>query len=163
MTTFVYDTIGQGYRKYRKSDPRITQCVVDLLAVPRGSNIGDIGAGTGNYSRAIADFGSQVKAVEPSETVRGQAKQHKNVKWLAGTAEAIPLSNASVEAVVCIFASHHFHSLPKVASEINRICPKGPILWFTFDPRRRQCHNSSSPDKRIGRSGILQDDSIERG
>jgi hypothetical protein len=52
MTSSVYDKIGQGYLRYRKPDPRITQSIVDLLAVPRGSVIADIGAG--NYSRAFA-------------------------------------------------------------------------------------------------------------
>jgi ubiquinone/menaquinone biosynthesis C-methylase UbiE len=135
MTLSVYDTIGQGYHRHRKPDLRITQSLVDLLAVPRGSVIADIGAGTGNYSCALADFGFQIKAVEPSNVMRQQAKWHEKVEWVTGTAEAIPLSDASVDAVVCIFASHHFSSLPKAASEMCRICPQGPIVWFTFDPR----------------------------
>jgi ubiquinone/menaquinone biosynthesis C-methylase UbiE len=136
MISSVYDTIGQGYLKYRKPDPRIIQRLIDLLALPRGSVIADIGAGTGNYSRALADFGFKIKAVEPSEVMRQQAKWHEHVEWFTGTAEAIPLLAASVDAVICIFASHHFSSLPKAATEINRICPQGPILWFTFDPRK---------------------------
>jgi ubiquinone/menaquinone biosynthesis C-methylase UbiE len=97
--------------------------------------IADIGAGTGSYSRALADLEYPIKAVEPSDVMRQQAEPHAKVQWFKGTAEAIPLLDASADAVVCIFASHHFSSLPKAVSEINRICPQGPIVWFTFDPR----------------------------
>jgi ubiquinone/menaquinone biosynthesis C-methylase UbiE len=135
MTSSVYDTIGQGYHRHRKADPRITQSLIDLLPIPHCSVIADIGAGTGNYSRALADVGFQIKAIEPSYIMKLQAEPHAKVEWFAGPAEAIPLPNTSVDAVVCIFASHHFSSLLKAASEMNRICPQGTIIWFTFDPR----------------------------
>jgi hypothetical protein len=57
------DTIGQGYHSHRKADPRITRSIVDLLATPCCSMIADIGASPENCSRALADFGFQVKAI----------------------------------------------------------------------------------------------------
>ena len=36
---------------------------------------------------------------------------------------------------VCTLAIHHFGSLAKAASEISRICPSGPIVLLTIDPR----------------------------
>jgi len=70
--------------------------------------------------------------------MKRQAKEHERVVWVAGVVEAIPLPDASMDAVVCILASHHFASIPTAIAEMHRICPQGPIAWFTFDPRLAQ-------------------------
>jgi len=135
MTDVVYNSIGINYNKNRAADPRILKVMTRLLDLPMGSVIADIGAGTGNYSNALADLGFIIKAIEPSEEMRRQAKSHIHVTWIPGTAESIPLKDNSVDGVVIILALHHFHSLKQVSTELHRICPKGPIVLFTLDPR----------------------------
>ncbi len=131
----IYDNLGIGYTKHRRADTRIVKRLVDLLALSPPSTLADIGAGTGNYSRAIADLGFHVQAIEPSATMRLQAVPHNSVRWHHGTAEHIPLGDGSVDGVLCILASHHFSSLETAATEMARICSSGPIVWLTFDPR----------------------------
>jgi ubiquinone/menaquinone biosynthesis C-methylase UbiE len=132
----VYDQIGEGYSKHRCADRRIVKTLADVLGMSPPATIADIGAGTGNYSRALADLGFQIEAVEPSETMRCQAVSHTAVRWSNGTAEQVPLSDDSVDAVVCILAAHHFSSVSSAVKEMARICKSGPIVWFTFDPRK---------------------------
>jgi SAM-dependent methyltransferase len=134
----IYDNIGIGYTKHRCADPRIVEKLVDLLALSPPAILADIGAGTGNYSRAIADCGFAIRAVEPSVTMHRQVAPHDSVKWYFGTAEHIPLEDHSVDGVLCILASHHFTSLETAATEMARICPGGPIVWFTFDQRQAE-------------------------
>ncbi|BAY22031.1 putative MerR-family transcriptional regulator [Calothrix sp. NIES-2100] len=62
----LYDSIGKQYTKTRVPDYRIVQKIIDLLDLPQGSIIADIGAGTGGYSQALANQGFSVYAVEPS-------------------------------------------------------------------------------------------------
>lgn len=131
----VYDSIGQSYAKFRLPDPRIVDSLVNLLQLEKGSSIADIGAGTGNYSRAIADRGYFLYAVEPSSVMRSQATEHPQVQWVAGYAEDIPLATSSVNAVISILATHHFSSLEKAVREMNRITKTGAIVFLTFDPR----------------------------
>lgn len=135
MKNTIYDKIGSRYNKHRIADKRILNAIKCLLNLPLESNIADIGAGTGNYSNALADLGFKVKAVEPSLEMRNQAIQNNNVIWFDGTAESIPLPCSSVDGVVVVLAIHHFSSLRKAAIEFSRICPNGPIVIFTFDPR----------------------------
>jgi ubiquinone/menaquinone biosynthesis C-methylase UbiE len=135
MMTPVYDQIGSGYSKHRCADPRIVEQLAASLALSPSATIADIGAGTGNYSRALADLGFRVQAVEPSDAMRRQANPHPNVIWHAGNAEAIPLPDNSVDAIVCILAAHHFSSESSAVAEMARVCGKGPIVWLTFDPR----------------------------
>jgi ubiquinone/menaquinone biosynthesis C-methylase UbiE len=131
----VYDSIGQSYSKFRVSDSRIVDSLVNLLQLEQGSVIADIGAGTGNYSRAIADRGYVLYAVEPSSVMRSQATQHPRVKCFTGYAEDIPLPTSSVDAVISILATHHFSNLEQAIREMNRIARTGAIIVLTFDPR----------------------------
>jgi ubiquinone/menaquinone biosynthesis C-methylase UbiE len=131
----IYNSIGKNYSKYRQADSRIVDEIVNLLSLETGSVIADVGAGTGNYSRALGDRGFFVQAVEPSFIMRQQAKEHFNVNWLAGCAEELPLATASVDAVVCILASHHFSDLKGAIAQMHRATKDGIILFLTFDPQ----------------------------
>lgn len=131
----VYDSIGQSYSKFRLPDPRIVDSLVNLLQLEPGSSVADIGAGTGNYSRALAERGFFVYAVEPSSVMRSQATQHPRVQWFTGYAEDIPLPTSSMDAVISILATHHFSNLEKAVREMNRIARTGALIFLTFDPR----------------------------
>jgi ubiquinone/menaquinone biosynthesis C-methylase UbiE len=135
MSQPVYDTIGKNYNANRKADPRIVKKIIELLDLPEGSIIADIGAGTGNYSNALAGLGYRVIAIEPSGVMRRQAKPHKKVRWIEGVSESIPLKDNSVNGIITILSVHHFTSLEKAANEFRRICPRGPVVIFTYDPR----------------------------
>jgi ubiquinone/menaquinone biosynthesis C-methylase UbiE len=135
MQTPIYEQIGQGYTRHRAADPRIVAALIERLALPARSTIVDIGAGSGNYSAALARHGQQVIAVEPSATMRRQAQPAPGLRWVAGVAEALPLRRHSADGVVCTLALHHFPQLERALAEMQRVCPAGPIVILTFDPR----------------------------
>ena len=120
----IYDSIGQSYSKFRLPDPRIVDALVNLLQLKPGRLVADIGAGIGNYSRAIAQRGFFLYAVEPSSVMCSQAIQHPRVNWLTGYTEDIPLPTSSVDAVICTLASHHFSHL-EIAGEVGNAHPTG--------------------------------------
>ncbi|BAY34438.1 type 11 methyltransferase [Nostoc carneum NIES-2107] len=131
----LYDSIGKQYTTTRIPDYRIVQKIIDLLNLPPGSLIADIGAGTGGYSKALANRGFSVYAVEPSSVMRKQASEHPQVQWFNGYAEALPLADKSVNAAISILTIHHFSDLAKSFQEMHRIIKDGEILLFTFDNR----------------------------
>ena len=130
-----YDEIGKGYNSDRKADHRVLKMLIQILCLPVGSVVADIGAGTGNYTNGLAEYGNKMKAIEPSEEMRNQALCSKNVEYMAGSAESIPLADNSVDGVVSTLASQHFSSMIDAAAEMKRICANGPIVLFTNDPR----------------------------
>jgi ubiquinone/menaquinone biosynthesis C-methylase UbiE len=132
----IYDSIGRTYGASRQADPRIVSELVRLLGVSTGEMICDVGAGSGNYSNALAERGFAVKAVEPSSTMRMQARQNERVTWMEGRAEDIPIADGEAAAVICTLAAHHFQDLECAAREMDRVCPYGPLVFFTHDPRR---------------------------
>lgn len=131
----VYDSIGQSYSTSRLPDPRIVKHILKLLQLKPGSAIADIGAGTGGYSKSLANYGYQLYAVEPSLIMRSQSLPHPQVQWFTGCAENIPLKTQSVDAVICILATHHFSNLEKAFQEMHRVNKHGAIVILTFDPR----------------------------
>lgn len=76
----IYDFIGKQYSTSRILDPRIAETLINLLNLPKGSIIPDIGTGTGGYSQLIANQGFSVYAVEPSSVMRDQGIQHPKIK-----------------------------------------------------------------------------------
>lgn len=129
----LYDAIGKNYNATRKPDPRIVRRLLELLDLPLGSTIADVGAGTGNYSRAIAEAGYRVMAIEPSTIMRQQGIPHPQLSWIAGSAEAIPLADKAVDGVVVMLALHHFHNLERGLKEIARISRSGKMVLFAFE------------------------------
>lgn len=134
----IYNSIGHKYSKTRIPDIRIVNQLIDLLNLPKGSVIADIGAGTGGYSLALANQGFFVRAVEPSVVMQKQAVEHPQVKWFAGYAENLPLLDKSVDGVVSILAIHHFTHLEPAFQEMQRVIRDGTIVLLTFDIRFAQ-------------------------
>ena len=99
MENVKYNSIGTTYNSTRKADERIASNIISALNLEKGSIIADIGAGTGNYSYKLAEYGFEVLAIEPSEIMRTQGKRHDRVNWIEGVAEDIPLYDKSVDGV----------------------------------------------------------------
>lgn len=132
----VYDSIGNNYNSTRQADERILSSLVSLLKCRPPSLIADIGAGTGNYSRELSSRGYLVHALEPSETMRQQRKNHPNLLWFDGFAEQMPFGDDAYDGVICTMATHHFSSLEASFREMHRILKKKAVLViFTADLR----------------------------
>jgi ubiquinone/menaquinone biosynthesis C-methylase UbiE len=128
----LYNSIGQGYNRTRQPDSRIVERLISLLNLCKGKTIADVGAGTGNYSNAIANQGYQVIAIEPSTTMQSQAQPQQNVSWITAAAESIPLEDNTVDGAIVMLALHHFQDLDTGIRELDRIT-KGKIVIFAFE------------------------------
>jgi ubiquinone/menaquinone biosynthesis C-methylase UbiE len=130
----IYDKIGTTYNQTRKADARIISRIVELLNLPVGSRILDVGAGTGSYSMALASLGYNMTALEPSRIMREQASDDSQITWISGIAEALPFSDGEFDAAILILCIHHFNDPAAALREVRRVCGSGPILIFTYDP-----------------------------
>ncbi len=128
-----YDKIGKTYSSTRAADPRIVSRLSDLLDLPQGAALIDIGAGTGNYSHALAELGFDVHAVEPSAVMRAQAKAHANLNWYEGTAENLPFDDDRFAGAVMTLCIHHFTDWQLGIREALRVTRNGPLVMFAFD------------------------------
>ena len=138
MSDPIYNIIGDSYNTNRTADKRVLKIIIDLLNLAVGKLIVDIGAGTGNYTTALANLGYRLLAVEPSEIMREQAAANGNATWITGFAESLPLRATSVDGVIIVLALHHFRCIGSAAKEVARVCPTGPLVILTMDPRQSE-------------------------
>ena len=93
----------------------------------------DLGSGTGRMSPSLAStFGGPVSGVEPAEKMRAHAlahAAHPRVAYAAGSAERIPLSDASCDAALLFFVWHHVADRERAASELHRVVKPGGTLF----------------------------------
>jgi ubiquinone/menaquinone biosynthesis C-methylase UbiE len=93
----------------------------------------DLGSGTGRMTPALANaFGGPVHGVEPSDKMRAQALAHADhpaVTYAAGSAEHIPLPDASCDAALLFFVWHHVADRTGAARELRRVVKPGGKLF----------------------------------
>ncbi|MFF7971403.1 methyltransferase domain-containing protein [Streptomyces sp. NPDC007905] len=96
----------------------------------------DLGAGTGKLTATLVAVGAEVVAVEPAEGMLTELRRSlPEVRALPGSAESIPLPDASVDAVLAGNAMHWF-DMAVAGPEIARVLAPGGILaglWNLMD------------------------------
>lgn len=101
-----------------------------------GVTVCDLAAGTGKLTRDLVTLGADVVAVEPVSAMRHQLEDAApEAEVLVGSAEAIPLPDASVDVVTAAQAFHWFDT-PVALGEIARVLRPGgrlAILWNERD------------------------------
>lgn len=106
--------------------------LVDRLRLGPGRTVVDLAAGTGKLTRLLVPTGAEVIAVEPIAEMRALIR---GARAIEGTAEAIPLPDASVDAVTVGQAFHWFRDEEALA-EIHRVLRPGGglgLIWNTRD------------------------------
>jgi ubiquinone/menaquinone biosynthesis C-methylase UbiE len=119
----LYDVIGENYASTRRSDSRIAEKLLEMLASSQAFTIADIGAGTGSYALVLAERG-----------MRSQAIAHPAIEWINGDADNLPLPNQAVDAAIIMLAFHHFQDYRQALCEVHRVVGNGQIVLFTYDP-----------------------------
>jgi SAM-dependent methyltransferase len=110
--------------------------LVTALGIAAGTIVCDLAAGTGKLTRRLVDLGASVIAIEPVDGMRRQLETVlPAVEAITGTAEAIPLPDASVD-VVTVAQAFHWFDAPRALREIARVLRPGgglAILWNERD------------------------------
>jgi ubiquinone/menaquinone biosynthesis C-methylase UbiE len=130
------DAFGNTAREYELGRPgwpeELIDRVVSELELRPEATVLDLGAGTGKLTRALVPRFARVLAVEPDDAMREVLEEVvPEADALAGSAEAIPLADETVDAVFSAEAFHWFASDDTVG-EIARVLRRGggfAILW----------------------------------
>jgi SAM-dependent methyltransferase len=117
---------------YERGRPDYPDEAIDWLTRHLGPQVIDLAAGTGKLSRMLAARGFDVLAVEPVAEMR--ALIGEGVHTMEGTAERIPVPDATAHAVTVAQAFHWFDG-ERALPEIHRVLRPGGTLVVIFNRR----------------------------
>lgn len=125
----LYDTIGRGYAALRRPDERIAAAIESALG--DAASVVNVGAGAGSYEprwgQGRGGGGRSVIGVEPSAVMIAQ-RPAGAAPCVQGSAEALPLETASVDAAMTVLSMHHWKNLEQGLSEMARVARKRVVL-----------------------------------
>jgi SAM-dependent methyltransferase len=132
-------SFGTAAAAYAEHRPDYAEAAVRwALASAPGPRVLDLGAGTGKLTAQLVALGADVIAVEPDAAMLTELRHAMPVvRALPGTAESIPVADASVDAVLAGHALHWF-DMAVAGPEIARVLVPGGILaglWNVVDDR----------------------------
>lgn len=129
---------ADAYERGRPGYPaEAVALLVEALDLRSGRRVLDVGAGTGKLTRDLVPTGAEVSAVEPVEGMRRRfAVALPGVEVRDGTAAALPLGDAEVDAVVVAQAFHWFADHAALA-EFARVLRPGGHLGLIWNVRDR--------------------------
>jgi ubiquinone/menaquinone biosynthesis C-methylase UbiE len=126
------DAFGAMAEEYERGRPGWPADAVSALLRRFGARtVLDLAAGTGKLTEVLASR-AEVVAVEPVDGMRRVLEARlPGVRALTGTAEAIPLPDASVDAVFVAEAFHWFDPERAVAEIARVLRPRGglAVMW----------------------------------
>lgn len=99
--------------------------ILELLALPSGARVLDLGAGTGHFVRAAARAGLRPVAVDVSETMLAYARREaeaeglKNVEWLHAGFLSLDVPAGTFDAALTSAALHHLPDVWKMIALEN--------------------------------------------
>jgi SAM-dependent methyltransferase len=120
---------ARGERAYAGIAPvfgRLHARAVADAAASGANTIVDVGAGPGDVVAALrtAAPAATVIGVEPSEPMRTLAAA-RGIKEIDGSAEALPLPDASADLVISTLSMHHWGDPARALAEIRRVLRPG--------------------------------------
>ena len=126
-----YTAFAEVAGAYERGRPGYPEDAVRWLVGSEPHDVVDLGAGTGKLTRSLVALGHRVTAVEPLEEMRAQLTVAvPGVTVIAGSAEAMPLPDASADVV------------PMPSSKAHRAAGDGTLGMLPTDSRVRASSDS---------------------
>lgn len=125
---------------YESGRPEYPAEAVEWMLEPVASHerrlrVADVGAGTGKLTRAVAATGAEVVAIDPDAAMLATLRDAvPGVPTFLGTAEALPLPDAGLDAIVL---GQAWHWVEPVAGsrEVGRALRSGGVLGLIWNVR----------------------------
>ncbi|MBG6237873.1 SAM-dependent methyltransferase [Mycetocola sp. CAN_C7] len=130
---------GSAYERYvGRWSRRVAPVFLSWLDIPPGRRWLDVGCGTGALTAAVADACEprSLDGVEPSEGFLSAARASLGgrARLRSGSAEAIPLTDRSVDAVVSGLVLNFVPDAASALAEMTRVCRHGGhIAAYVWD------------------------------
>ncbi|HYQ67404.1 methyltransferase domain-containing protein [Actinophytocola sp.] len=109
--------------------PRLRAWSLAVLGLKPGERVLDIGSGTGEHARLLAEAvgeTGEATGVDPNEGMRAEAaRRAPRARFVPGDAYELPFPDGSLDAVTCERLFQHLHDPDRAAREIGRVLRPG--------------------------------------
>ncbi len=137
-----YNQLADAYGHNRKLHSLVLDWLIELGTLTTTSTVLEIGCGTGNYIRKIAEeTGAMCQGVDPSREMlqiarhsndSGQPEQGRElagmtVTFVEGAAERLPLPDGTFDLAFSVDVIHHIQPRDEAAREMYRVLKPGGI------------------------------------
>ena len=133
-------SFGSAAGTYESGRPDYPIQAVDWMLQPvvggeRSLRVADVGAGTGKLTRAVVELGAEVVAIDPDAKMLAALREHVHgVPTFVGSAESLPLPDASVDAVL-LGQAWHWVDPAAGSAEVGRVLRSGGVLGVVWNIR----------------------------
>src|SRR6266511_237613 len=133
-----FDAGADAYDRARPSyPPDAVAWLIDTLRIEPGRRVCELAAGTGKLTRLLAPTGADIVAVEPVDGMwRVLVAPLPGLCVAAGTAEALPFRDGSIDAVTVAQAFHWFDA-DWAFTELARVVHAGGRVGLVWNARDR--------------------------
>lgn len=138
MNDITATSFGTAAADYEAGRPTYPAAAVAWLLGEEPLDVVDVGAGTGKLTEVIGRLGHSVRAVDPDPRMLAALRSRlPEVETSQGTAESLPIADASVDAVT-FGQSWHWVDVEAASAEAARVLrPLGRVclIWNIKDVR----------------------------
>ena len=128
------DFMSLGIHRIWKKD------LISWMSPSKNKRLVDVACGTGDLGKLFLDLTSknqEIYCIDPNKGMiskgKSKLKTYKNIKWLVGSAEKLPLKNNSCDYYTISFGLRNTRNLNKSISEAYRVLkPGGRYLCLEF-------------------------------
>jgi ubiquinone/menaquinone biosynthesis C-methylase UbiE len=164
-----YDVLAREYAQHRRAHPEVVRGLIAAGGLHSGSQVLDVGCGTGNYSVALENtVGCSCWGVDPSEKMLVESVRHmRHARLNRGIAEQLAYPDGFFDLAFSVDVIHHVDDVQSFFREGHRVLAnRGRICTVTDSEeiiRHRQPLSAYFPDivalelKRYPRVSLLRE------
>ncbi len=139
-TRYDYAQQARTYDRTRAASPSVLAPLHRALASAPGPRVLDVGGGTGNYAAALHEQGLEPLVVDRSPDMLAVAAG-KGLPVLRGDADALPVGDRSLDAVMLVSMLHHVPRWEQALAEARRVLvPGGRLALMAFAREHLEVH-----------------------
>ena len=129
MAAIDYDAWAKTYDDTRGASPSVPRSLRAALGPPQGRSLLDIGGGTGNFARALADAGFEVTLGDYSPEMARRAYGKLGAAFVAvADAPHLPFRDEAFDCALSVNVLGHVEDWRAMLREARRIVRDGPYV-----------------------------------